>query len=260
MLEDDFTDVLRKSLLGHGLAPSMAASRAKIDESEVLSFLRGTFSADTARRLAQVLSLNVEAFASLDIYQPAQVNLAGIERIDLPFRSERVNAWIVRENNTIVLFDTGFQAPDLIAAVGSRCGRLPDRIFITHGHVDHVAAVGFYLNADIPIHSADLQGTLTIKPDEQVFCGSLAVRACNLSGHAKPALGFHIDGLEKPVLVTGDALFAGSMGGCASPEIYQLALRNLRNVLEPLAGHTILLPGHGPATTLAEQRISNPFL
>ena len=69
-----------------------------------------------------------------------------------------------------------------------------------------------------------------------------------------------MEGLERPVLVTGDALFAGSIGGCGTPAIYQHALRRLRDLLEPLPDETVLLPGHGPATTLCEERTANPFL
>jgi glyoxylase-like metal-dependent hydrolase (beta-lactamase superfamily II) len=75
-----------------------------------------------------------------------------------------------------------------------------------------------------------------------------------------PALGFHIERLARPVLVTGDAVFAGSMGGCASPAIYQHALRRLREVLAPLPDATVLLPGHGPQTSLGGERVANPFL
>ena len=75
-----------------------------------------------------------------------------------------------------------------------------------------------------------------------------------------PSLGYHVEGLGAPVLLTGDALFAGSMGGCNTPELYQHALRRLHAVLDPLPDNTILLPGHGPATTLGEERAGNPFL
>ncbi len=75
-----------------------------------------------------------------------------------------------------------------------------------------------------------------------------------------PALGYHVDGFPIPVLVTGDALFAGSIGGCPTPARYQLALSRLREVLAPLPDETLLLPGHGLATTLGEERVANPFL
>jgi glyoxylase-like metal-dependent hydrolase (beta-lactamase superfamily II) len=69
-----------------------------------------------------------------------------------------------------------------------------------------------------------------------------------------------VEGLSTPVLVTGDALFAGSMGGCGAAETYRHAVKRLREVLGALQAVTVLLPGHGPATTLEEERLGNPFL
>lgn len=260
MLEDDFTYVLRKALTGHGLEPAEAAGRAGIPEAGLLSFLRGDFSAETARRLAPVLGLNAAALAGHSGYQPKPLAVPGIERIDLPFGDEQVNAWLVRADDVIVLFDAGYQAKDLTKALDARCGRLPDRVFITHAHPDHIGALEFFIKAGVPVHSADLPATHHMKPGDTVLCGPLSVRACDLSGHARPALGFDVDGLEEPTLVTGDALFAGSMGGCRSPESYRHALQRLREVLGPLPDVTVLLPGHGPATTLGEERAANPFL
>jgi hydroxyacylglutathione hydrolase len=260
MLEDDFTYVLRKALMGHGISPSDAATRAGLPETDVLSLLRGSFSAETARKLAVALGLNAEAFARHDVYQPKPCALPGIHRLDLPFDSERVNAWLVRDGESIVLFDTGFVSDVAIDAVRSACGRLPDRVFITHGHRDHVGALPALLAAGLPVHATEIAGTIAMQPGDCFCCGSLVVKSCDLSGHYTPALGFHIEGLALPVLVTGDALFAGSIGGCGTPEIYQRALRTLRAALAALPDETVLLPGHGPATTLGEERVSNPFL
>jgi glyoxylase-like metal-dependent hydrolase (beta-lactamase superfamily II) len=260
MLEDDFTYVFRKALTGHDLTLADAAKRAGLRESAVLDFQNGSFSAETARKLAAVLGLNPEAFARHAAYLPETLDLQGVERIDLPFGEERVNAWLVRAGDTIVLFDAGFKTADLTKEISERCGCLPDRVFITHTHVDHVGALEYFLAAGIPIHSADLPGTIHMKAGETVLCGPLAVRSCDLSGHAMPSLGFDVDGLAEPVLVTGDALFAGSMGGCKSSAAYRHALERLRVVLGPLPDVTVLLPGHGPATTLGEERVANPFL
>ena len=260
MLEDDFTYVLRKALMGHALAPADAARLAGLPESGVLAFLRGTFSADTARGIAPVLGLNPDAFAGHAAYQPRPLADSGIMRLDLPFVGEQVNAWLVREGDSIVLFDAGYETAGLMSGIEAWCGRLPDRAFITHSHHDHIGALPRLLEAGLPVHAAGISGTIPMKPGDTIFCGPLAIRACDLSGHASPALGFHVEGLSEPVLVTGDALFAGSMGGCGSPEIYRHALGRLREVLGPLPDATVLLPGHGPATTLGEERVSNPFL
>jgi hydroxyacylglutathione hydrolase len=257
MLEDDFSWVVRKAFKGLALAPGEAASRAGLPENEVLAFSRGKFSADTARRLAPVLGLNPVALAQHDAYLPKPLALPNIQRLDLPFNGERVNAWFVGSADTAVLFDTGYQPGSCVAALGAHA---PDRVFITHAHGDHIGGISSFIALGITVLGCRIDHARPMYPGDTVQIGSLAIRACDLSGHANPALGYHIDGLALPALVTGDALFAGSIGGCGTPELYQHALRRLKEILTPLPDATILLPGHGPATTLGEERVSNPFL
>ena len=118
MLEDDFTYVLRKALAGHQLSPSEAAALAGISEHAVLSFLRGSFSAETARRLAPVLGLNATAFAAHADYHPKPLALTSIHRLDLPFDDGQVNAWIIDAGASKILFDTGHEPRDFIPASG----------------------------------------------------------------------------------------------------------------------------------------------
>ena len=259
-LEDDFTYVLRKSLLGNNLTPVSAAARAALPIGEVLAFAQGRFCAATARQLAAVLGLNADAFACLPDYQPPTPVVAGVQRIDLPFGDERVNAWRIQTGDTYILFDAGYAPKDLLDILAADGGRMPDHVFITHAHCDHVGAVTALLNAGVTVHAAGIAGTVPISPGASVACGPLTIRACDLAGHATPACGFHIEGLAQPVLVTGDALFAGSMGGCTSPAAYQHALCRLHAVLDVLEDTTVLLPGHGPSTTLGTERQANPFL
>lgn len=260
MLEDDFTYVLRKALIGHALAPSDAAARAGLAEADVLGLLRGAFSASAARQLAPVLGLNADACAGHATYQPRPCTVPGIARLDLPYGKEQVNTWLIQAGDAVILFDAGYEPTHLIDAIDARCGRLPDQVFITHAHHDHIGALGTLLGAGVPVRAAGIAGTIPMRPGDTLHSGPLVVDACDLSGHATPALGFHISGLARPVLVVGDALFAGSMGGCGSPALYQHALGRLRAVLSPLPDATVLLPGHGPATTLGEERAANPFL
>lgn len=260
MLEDDFSWVIRKAFKGLALAPGEAALRAGLTEKEVLVFSRGNFSADTARRLAPVLGLNLEALANHDRYQPKPIALPNIHRLDLPFGGERVNAWLVRDGDSAILFDTGYHPTACINAVDALGALKLGGVFITHAHGDHIGGNSQFIARGSRLYGSQIENAQSMSPGDTVQCGSLTVHACDLSGHANPSLGFHIDGLALPVLVTGDALFAGSMGGCATPELYQHALRRLKEVLTPLPHSTILLPGHGPASTLGEERAGNPFL
>ncbi|MEX1114396.1 MAG: MBL fold metallo-hydrolase [Akkermansiaceae bacterium] len=259
MLEDDFTYVIRKAFKGLGLAPAEAARRAGLPEMEVLALSRGRFSADTARKLAPALHLKPDALVRHVDYQPKPLALQEIHRIDLPFGEERVNAWLVWTHDAVVLFDTGYAPLSCAVALDAIAPPPLQEIFITHVHVDHVGGIPDFLARGKVPHGASIPGANSMKPGNAIRCGSLTIRACDLSGHANPALGYFIDGLAKPVLVTGDALFAGSIGGCATPQIYQHALRQLQEILTPLPDNTVLLPGHGPATTLGEERMANPF-
>ncbi len=257
MLEDDFTYVIRKAFKGLALAPGEAALRAGLNENDVLAFSRGKFSADIARRLAPVLGLNPEALANHDHHLPLPLGMTNIHRLDLPFGGERVNAWLIRIDDTAVLFDTGYEPRSCAAAVADI--RLA-RIFITHAHADHIGGNASFIAKGAILHGSNIKDARAMKPGDSIACGPLTIRACDLSGHANPALGYHLDGLASPVLVTGDALFAGSIGGCDGKLLYQHALKRLHEVLTPLPDATILLPGHGPGTTLGEERESNPFL
>ncbi len=256
-LEDDFTWVIRKAFKGLGVAPGLAAERAGIPETDVMAFSRGSFSADTARRLAPVLGLNPDALAAHDRYLPRPLEISGIRRLNLPFNDETVNAWLIESGEIAILFDTGNDPGSCVEALGET---RPDQVFITHGHRDHTGGIRDFVKMGVSVHGPTIDHTSPVAPGDSFRYGPLTLTACDLSGHCTPSVGYHIEGLARPVLVTGDALFAGSAGGCATPALYQHALQRLAAVLAPLSDETLLLPGHGPATTLGEERKSNPFL
>jgi glyoxylase-like metal-dependent hydrolase (beta-lactamase superfamily II) len=259
MLEDDFTYVLRKALKGLALTTGEAALRAGIAESAVAAFAGGQFSAATARALAPALGLKPEAFAKHVDYLPQPLHLHTIRRLDLPFEDGQVNAWLIREDDTTVLIDSGFQPGSCLAVLDALGCPKPDAVFITHSHRDHLGDLTALLARGCPAYGWEIEGCQPVFPGDARRIGQLAIRACDLSGHANPALGYHIEGLTRPVFATGDALFAGSIGGCATPQLYQNALHHLQLALSALPDRTLLLPGHGPATTLGEERQSNPF-
>ncbi len=195
------------------------------------------------------------------------------------------NTYLVRCTGTdrAVIVDPGAATPQLLDHVRSE-GLRVEGVYLTHAHLDHVEGLPAVMQAmDVPIHlhpadlplyqrAADqaqafgmrLEGELpTI--DHEIEVGSqLPVGDCRLEvafapGHAPGHVIFHspADG----VALVGDVVFAGSIGRTDLPggDMRQL-MDSIRAEILTLPEETRLLPGHGPETTVARERIGNPFL
>ncbi|MFL6568006.1 MAG: MBL fold metallo-hydrolase, partial [Chthoniobacterales bacterium] len=76
-------------------------------------------------------------------------------------------------------------------------------------------------------------------------------------GHSEGGVTYFVRGLERPLAIAGDSIFAGSMGGGAVS--YKDALQNNLEKILTLPNETIICPGHGPLTTVAKEKQENPF-
>ena len=258
MLYDNSADVIRKALRGLDLAPSTAASRCGLPERDVLAASRTPAPTEVLRPLATALQLHPEALIRLDRYQPPEQTIDSIIRLDLPFDTETVNAWLVDAGHEEwLLFDCGDGPDDARRELDSRGIRRVE-VLITHRHGDHTGGLSGL--ADIVGSLAGPEQGQILQPGMRIRRGKLEIQVIGLPGHCPGALGYVLEGLGVPVCVTGDALFAGSIGGCAPGEPYRQALASLRKEVMTLPDETILLPGHGPATTVGSERKANPFL
>lgn len=251
MLEDDYSDVIRKARAGLGLSEEQLIGRLGISDGLWQGFLAGNFDAGLARAVASQLKLQPEALANHPLHQPRPLRVSGIRRLELPFGRWTVNAWWIEAADVRLVVDAGTGPDDLIEALPA----IPDAALITHGHHDHVGGMESLRANKVPILTPE-----SLKPGQAMSFGTLRLRTCDLSGHFSPALGYHIEGLPLPVLVVGDALFAGSMGKTSGPGTYRQQLDTLRAALRALPDETLLLPGHGPASTVGEEKRGNPFL
>lgn len=167
----------------------------------------------------------------------------------------------------------------------------PVAVLLTHGHFDHTFSVLPVCQArDVPayIHPGDrdqladpwtavrlpkgtpLFGTLTFaEPDDvrelgdesTVSLAGLDFSVRHAPGHSRGSVVFGLSGADDSVLFSGDVLFAGSIGRVDLPGGSMAEMeRSLRDVILPLDDATIVRPGHGPATTIARERASNPYL
>ncbi len=178
-----------------------------------------------------------------------------------------------------VIIDPGAEGKYIIKQV-EKTGMTVKYILNTHGHIDHVGSNGEVQNAfQVPvlIHEKDAsmfqspQASLAIftgkgklKPPDITFkegdefeVGGLTVKVLETPGHTQGSVTLDIGGC----LFTGDTLFAGSIGRTDLPGgSYRQILESIKNKILAYHDDTVVYPGHGPATTVAEERRYNPFL
>src|SRR5204862_1093740 len=102
-----------------------------------------------------------------------------------------------------------------------------------------------------------IDGAQTFEAGKRFSVGALQIETRQTKGHSPGGITFVVSGLPNPIAVVGDAMFAASMGGGAVS--YADALKTNRENILPLPDDTILCPGHGPLTTVGEEKVHNPF-
>jgi glyoxylase-like metal-dependent hydrolase (beta-lactamase superfamily II) len=192
------------------------------------------------------------------------------------------NCYLVGVAPRCAVVDPGADSPRIFAAI-ERLGLAPERILLTHGHVDHIAHVAHVAERyriGVQIHRADLpyleqpqwpelEAFLKARPcpapsfwfedGEIVEVAGLRLEVVHTPGHTPGGVCL-IDAASRTALV-GDTIFQGSVGRTDLPGGDGDALgRSIRERLFAIPGDLLLLPGHGPDTTLDEERRSNPFV
>ena len=263
-LEDFSEDIVAKAQDGLRITNRELAEQAGIDLTEVKALKAGEPATEDLRRTASVLGLDPDRLVASArkewLPEPQSVN--GLTLFTSRFRSMTVNAYLVEApDGTSVLFDTGVD-PDPILAKLNRGRTGLSAVLLTHGHPDHVAALGPILAAHpgTPVYAHPAENVADARSvawGETVRVGAFALRCLETPGHTPGGTSFLFEGREPPLCIVGDALFAGSVGGCAGD--YQRSLQCVREHLLSLPPETVLCPGHGPVTTVAEERAHNPF-
>ncbi len=270
-LEDHLGDIIHKARAMKAVSASAAASAAGISEIE-LSVLEETGSA--ARKLnfaalAPLLGLNagkLEGIASG--WLPSAKDLSAWHEIRV-FTSAgdglTVNCFLVWDEVTrdAALFDTGLDAQPVLTCLAAEQLQLK-HIFITHSHWDHVEALPKIREAwpKVRLHSGSKNSPVDQrnKTAEIIHLGGLRVTHRDTPGHAEDGVTYMVGNWQEDaplIAIVGDAIFAGSMGN--GNGAWDLAREKVREQILSLPAETLLCPGHGPLTTVAEEKEHNPF-
>jgi glyoxylase-like metal-dependent hydrolase (beta-lactamase superfamily II) len=134
-------------------------------------------------------------------------------------------------------------------------------ILLTHSHGDHILELDRLVEkTGAPAFIGEkepVEGAESFTPGKTFSVGSLTIESRSTWGHSPGGVTYVVRGLSRTVAIVGDAIFAGSMGG--GNISYQDALQTNRDNILSLPEETVICPGHGPLTTVGEQKRVNPF-
>jgi glyoxylase-like metal-dependent hydrolase (beta-lactamase superfamily II) len=194
------------------------------------------------------------------------------------------NCYIIgdEDSGTGAVIDPGDEAARIAMAV-EQTGLEIGSIIVTHAHIDHVGAVAalvdeyacpvlMHAEAEPMLNQLPTQALMMglrfgkvpsvdryIDDGEVLEVGDLRLRSLYTPGHAPGHFAFYVE--DEGLVLSGDALFAGSVGRVDLPGgSMEVLMRSIEERLLTLPDETIVYSGHGPRTTIGDERVSNPFL
>lgn len=270
-LEDHAGDVVRKARLMADLPAADAAAAGRITPEQLDAFEQagGAPAGIDWMGIAGKLGLDpIKLRALAEGWQPAAVDTSvwrEFRQITTAGNGMTVNCYLVWDEVTreAALFDTGFEAGPIFASI-DEYGLQLRHVFITHSHGDHVAALeaihGRHPKVRLHTNSPSAPPQHRNRANDFVHLGSLRITNRDTPGHAEDGVTYIVGNFPEDapnLAIVGDAIFAGSIGG--APGRGTLARQKVRDQILSLPGATLICPGHGPLTTVGEQKAANPF-
>ena len=274
-LEDEFGDVIGKARRGQEISTSDLAALCSLKSKEIEEIERDYVipGLDVVELLASTLGIHSEKLKTsarksyFPLYPSGRAFRGVLVEMLVLGTSFLMNGYIVGCSETYkgVIVDPGFD-PEKILKMIESLGLEIEVVLLTHGHADHVGALSEICQATgapalinnldktlLGNQSSKIEGGLS---EGQVFeVGKLRFEIISSGGHTSGGVSI----LHDNFVFVGDALFAGSMGGTRNRTAYDEQRYAIRERILTLDENVVLYPGHGPATTVGEERLNNPF-
>lgn len=251
-LEDEFGDIIKKARKGLNISLKDLALKTKIDEKDInlMESYKLKPNEKQIKTISKILRLNEKKLINVLNWEPKQCKLESKEikviKIENNYHGYLVNSYIVVKGENALLIDTGANPQNLIYKIKELNVKLLG-ILLTHGHGDHVYGtdeISKYFNCEI---------FRDFDSDKNLKINDFNVKVLFTPGHTTKSCSYLID----KFLFVGDELFAGSIGNSEIP--YEKHLETIKKKIFTLNDGVIILPGHGPATTVKEEKENNPF-
>ncbi|MGJ3243762.1 MAG: MBL fold metallo-hydrolase [Opitutales bacterium] len=266
-IEDLCEDIVGKAMKGLEKDAKTVANEAGVSKAELQAVLDGKPDPDVLLKIAPSLQLDGPSLvkAAEGAWYPELQTLGPLRQFNSPFPKwdMTVNSYLVWDpgSNEAVAFDTGTDVQPMIDLIEEK-GLNLSLVLLTHADPDHIEDLDKLLKATgkPPVYlnkKEAAEGATPFEAGKTFEVGALTIETFHTWGHSPGGTTFLIRGLPRTVAIVGDALFAQSQGG--SRISYEATLTTNRRYILSLPDDTILCPGHGPMTTVGEEKAVNPF-
>lgn len=274
-IEDEFGDIVGKAQRGQELSHDELADRVGLSVSDLerIEAYELTPEPETVDRLAAALQLHptkLRAIAARRYFPlyPAGRPVPGLVVEMMVLGTDfQANGYLLGcpETRQGAIVDPGFEAEKILRTADAS-GLEIVVVLLTHGHGDHAGALSEVCQAtgapalvgepDLPL-LGEVRTKIedVLSEGQEIAVGRQTLTARSTPGHTPGAMCL----VQGDVAFVGDALFAGSLGGTRRRTDYDSQRRSVEEKILGLKERCILYPGHGPATTVGEERASNPF-
>lgn len=272
ILEDEFGDIIQKARSGRGLSVAQVARETQIPRGQLSKMENYTLkpTAERVEKIAAALGLSTPKLLdiAMERWAPTKwdVNFDSaitVIPLSMTLRSGySVYCYLLtcKRTKASVIVDTGGNPDKVIEAV-SEHNLKPSLILITHEHSDHAGGLRklqVVTQAQVIASAAaalpsEVKECTKLEDSAEIELGDLSIKILHTPGHTRGSCCYYV---SKAVFV-GDTIFAGSVGRGGFS--YQSLLQSVRDKIFTLDDDVHLFPGHGPITTVGQEKAHNPF-